>query len=58
MLCRACHKFIHRTLSESEMATSFNTVEALLQQPDIAKFVLWVANKPPGLMVHSEHVRR
>ncbi len=58
MLCRACHKFVHRTLTERELAASFNTVAALEAHPEIAKFANWIANKPAGLVVHSARTRR
>ena len=53
LLCRACHKFVHRTLSEQQLAANFNTIDQLLAHPEIAKFVNWVRSKPPGLRVHS-----
>jgi len=35
-------------LSEKEMEFSYNTIEALRQHPDIARFADWLATKPPG----------
>ena len=58
MLCRACHKFIHRTLTECELAASYNTIFQLRSQPGIAKFINWIASKPSGLAVHSARARR
>jgi hypothetical protein len=58
MLCRSCHRFIHRTLSEAELATSFNTVSDLRRHPEIAKFSDWLARKPAGLAVRSAKARR
>jgi 5-methylcytosine-specific restriction endonuclease McrA len=58
MLCRACHRFVHRTLTERELATSYNTIPQLQSQPEIAKFVGWVASKPSGLAVHSARARK
>lgn len=43
---RICHRKIHATLNEKELANTFNTWASLLQHPDIAAFVRWVANKP------------
>jgi hypothetical protein len=45
MLCQPCHSTVHATLSESELEAAYNTIEALSQHPDIAKFVSWVAKQ-------------
>ena len=50
---RICHRKIHATLDERELARGFNTWEALLAHPDIAAFVRWVANKPPSFYDNS-----
>ena len=53
LLCRACHKYVHTVLSERQLANQYNTVEQLLLHPEIARFVRWVAKRPPGLRVPS-----
>ena len=50
---RICHRKIHATLSERELARGFNTWEALRAHADIATFVRWVANKPPAFYDNS-----
>ncbi|HEX4330409.1 MAG TPA: hypothetical protein VH105_26735 [Burkholderiales bacterium] len=47
---RICHTKIHATLTEKELALRYNTWEALRAHPQIAAFVAWVQNKPPGFM--------
>lgn len=42
-----CHREIHATLTESEIARDFATIEALLAHPRLAKFVSWVQKRPP-----------
>ena len=42
-----CHGKIHSVLTEGELARDFNTIEKLLTHPEIAKFVRWVARRPP-----------
>ena len=44
-LHRICHRQIHALLTETELARHYNTVEALLAHPDIARFVVWVQSK-------------
>ena len=37
-----CHKEIHITLSETELARTYNNLEALRTHPRLAKFISWV----------------
>lgn len=43
LLHQVCHKEIHATLSETELARLYNTPEALRAHPHLAKFVAWVS---------------
>src|SRR4051812_45266188 len=52
-LCRPCHGFIHKVLTEKELEREYNTLEALRSQPEIARFAAWVARRPAGLKVRS-----
>lgn len=45
-----CHKEIHATLTEAELARTFNTVEALRAHPKLARFAEWIAKRPPGFV--------
>lgn len=47
-LHRICHRKIHATFTEKELAQHYNTAEALLESEEIQAFVRWVAKKPPG----------
>lgn len=47
LLHHVCHKEIHATLSETELARAFNTVAALRAHPRLARFVAWVSTRPP-----------
>lgn len=42
-----CHREIHATLTEAELARDFNTPEALQAHPRLAKFITWVRKRPP-----------
>lgn len=42
-----CHKEIHATLSEAEIARDYVTMEALRAHPRLAGFIRWVAKRPP-----------
>jgi hypothetical protein len=53
LLHRICHRQIHALLSETELASQFNTPQALLTHPDVLKFVVWVQRKPPDFFEKS-----
>ena len=46
MICRACHSCVHRVHPHEILAAQFNTVEKLMEDEDIARFVRWVAKTP------------
>ena len=46
LIHRICHRKIHATLSERELATEYSNWAALQAHPEIAVFLKWVANKP------------
>jgi hypothetical protein len=48
LLHAICHREIHASLSEAELARDYATVEALRGHPRLAKFIAWVAMRPPG----------
>ena len=47
LLHQICHNEIHATLTEAELARSYNTVEALRLHPRLEKFARWVGKRPP-----------
>ena len=46
-LHKVCHTKIHSVFTERELAKTYNTIEALLGNEEIQKFVNWVAKKDP-----------
>lgn len=54
-----CHNEIHATLTEAELARSYATFEALRAHPRLARFIAWLASKPPDFHGRSlKSVRR
>ena len=47
LLHHLCHKEIHASLSESELATEYNTIDRLKVHPRLERFIAWVAKRPP-----------
>ena len=58
LLHQICHKEIHATLTETELARDYNTPKALRAHPHLAKFAAWVAQRPPGFNARSSGSRR
>ena len=42
-----CHSKIHHTFTERELEHYYHTIDRLLENEDIQKFVKWVAKKDP-----------
>jgi len=57
-LCRPCHGFIHKILTEKQLEFEYNSVEGLRAHPEIQKFTGWIRTKPPGLRVRSRRPAR
>lgn len=58
LLHQICHNEIHATLSETELARDYHTPEALRAHPRLAKFIRWVAKRPPGFKSKTPGKRR
>lgn len=41
-----CHRTIHATLSNAELARDYSDLAVLRAQPDVARFLRWIAGKP------------
>ena len=46
-----CHRTIHAHFSNAELARQMGEREPLLAKPEIAKFLRWIADKPPDFHV-------
>lgn len=58
LLHHICHKEIHASLREVELARHFNTIDALRAHPRLAKFIDWVSKRPPGFLSRSPKAER
>lgn len=46
LLCPPCHKFLHRTFTNAELAGEYSSVDALLGHEDVKRFVAWISKQP------------
>ena len=53
-----CHRKIHSTLTERELRDGFDTIARLRAHPDIARFLRWIAGKPPDFHSRTATSRR
>jgi hypothetical protein len=51
-----CHRAIHATLGNADLARAYAQADALRAQPTIARFLAWIADKPPDF--HAPTRRR
>ena len=42
-----CHKTIHKLFTNAELARFGDDRERLVEHEDLARFLRWIANKPP-----------
>ncbi len=47
-LCPACHRQLHALYPHERLARELNTVEALREEPEMARFLKWVGGQAPG----------
>src|SRR3978361_1237804 len=47
-LHRICHRQLHALFTETQLATQYSTIDALLGNEAVRRFVTWVRKKPPG----------
>lgn len=50
LLHAICHREIHAALTETELARDWSSIEALRSHPRLARFIAWVARRPPGFI--------
>lgn len=58
-LCAACHKTLHSFFTNETLATELNSLEALRQDPDVARYLAWVRKQRDSrIPVRSKRERR
>ncbi len=55
---KICHRKIHATLSEKELARHYCTWASLQLHPEIQQFIQWVQNKKPEFFDNSRRPAR
>lgn len=53
-ICRPCHSAVHRFASNKDLADRYFTTSKLLEEPQIQRWVAWVATQMPGK--YAKHV--
>ena len=58
VLHRICHRQIHALFTETELARTYATVDALKQPEEMARFIRWVQTKPAAFFEKSRKSQR
>ena len=53
-----CHQKIHSVFTLKELRDDFNTVEKLVENEEIAKFIKWVSKKAPEFYQRNARMKR
>lgn len=53
-----CHRAIHASVTNAEIARRYPDLPALRAQPEIARFLNWIANKAPDFSAPTRSTRR
>ena len=53
-----CHRTIHAHFTNAELARQKETTEALRAHPAVARFLDWIATKPPDFHARTASKRR
>jgi len=52
-----CHRVIHASESNVELARLYATLDQLREQEDVARFLRWIADKPPDFHAPTRRKR-
>lgn len=52
-----CHRAIHAHVRNADLARLYPTLEALREREDIARFLRWIADKPPDFSAPTRRRR-
>ena len=52
-----CHSLLHKRFSNAELARTGTDVAALRVDPAVARFLQWIANKPPDFHARTKRPR-
>jgi hypothetical protein len=47
-LCGPCHRNVHVSIDNADLARGYDSVEALRDHPGVRRFTEWVKDKPHG----------
>ena len=52
-----CHRAIHNNFTNAQLARMGADRDAIVVQEDVAKFLRWIANKPPDFHAPTRRAR-
>jgi 5-methylcytosine-specific restriction protein A len=58
LLCSQCHGMVHATYTNRTLATTYASIEALRQAPELQAYLRWVRKQPPTRRTRNASRRR
>lgn len=58
LMHKICHNKLHTVFSEREMQHYYHTIERLLENEEIQKFIIWVSKKHPEFYDSNKDTKR
>jgi hypothetical protein len=52
-----CHDMIHRTFTERELIKYYHTIDRILENEEIQKFIKWIGKKPIDFYIKIKDTR-
>src|SRR6187549_81260 len=56
-LCKPCHKQVHATFGNTDLARVYDSVESLRDAPLMKPFLTWIRRQSPDRNFHTERSR-
>lgn len=57
-MCKPCHKQIHATFTNTELAQRLSTLPSLREAPEMRGFLSWIRKQKPGRNFQTRTARR
>ena len=57
-LCQPCHRSLHQFFTEKELGSMYFTIDLLLADEKIVKYVEWIKKQKPELRLKKSHKGR
>lgn len=57
-MCKPCHKQLHATFSNKDLASTYSTIESLQSAPSLQPFLGWIRKQKPDRNFRTIEAKR